>query len=135
MGPGRAVQRTGERIPRVSVIALALIAAGLLSACGTPAPTRTPTPEPGPEVVGTTSDAVIQWTIEDDEYFAYTRRDAIAPIYDPAFVTADAANLAPDALIVGLEINGEARAYPKAILISHGMVNDTVGDTPIIVSW
>jgi len=35
----------------------------------------------------------------------------------------------------GLDVNGDARAYPVQILIWHEIVNDTVGGTPVIVTF
>jgi hypothetical protein len=37
--------------------------------------------------------------------------------------------------VIGLTINGDARAYPLRILIWHEIVNDTVGDMPIAVTY
>lgn len=37
--------------------------------------------------------------------------------------------------VIALEIDGEARAYPLAILTWHEIVNDTVGDVPVIVTF
>ena len=63
--------------------------------------------------------------------------DAIPAIDDPTFVDAATGNeqFRPDYLVVGVEINGEARAYGVAFLSSHEIVNDTVGGRPIAVTW
>jgi len=37
--------------------------------------------------------------------------------------------------VVALEINGDARAYPVRVLIWHEIVNDTVGDVPVTVTY
>ena len=37
--------------------------------------------------------------------------------------------------VISLDINGEARAYPLAILISHEIVNDEVGGVPVSVTY
>ncbi len=62
-------------------------------------------------------------------------RDAILPIYEPEFVSAQAAPYADDELVIGVELNSEARAYAIGPLNSREMVNDTVGDIPILVTW
>ena len=64
-------------------------------------------------------------------------RDSIPAINDPQFETAETASkhLDPNERIIGLVINGEARAYPITILSSHEIVNDTVGDEPVAVTW
>lgn len=58
--------------------------------------------------------------------------DGIPPLVKPKTVMAkDAAFLADQDVVFGVEINGEARAYPKRILAWHEMVNDTVGGEAI----
>jgi hypothetical protein len=37
--------------------------------------------------------------------------------------------------VIGVEIGAEARAYPIAILDWHEVVNDSLGDVPILVTW
>jgi len=42
----------------------------------------------------------------------------------------------PDGLsVIGVVINGEARAYPLMILNQHQVVNDWVGGVPVAPSW
>jgi hypothetical protein len=43
--------------------------------------------------------------------------------------------LAADDLVLGVFINGEARAYPHAIFWWHEIVNDVLGGKPIVVSF
>jgi hypothetical protein len=62
-------------------------------------------------------------------------RDAIRPIYDPKFVAAADAGWHDLALVVGLEIDGDARAYPVSFLNRREIVNDHVGKTPVLVTW
>ena len=38
-------------------------------------------------------------------------------------------------MVIGLEINGDARAYPLFILVWHEIVNDRVGDVPVSVTY
>jgi hypothetical protein len=63
--------------------------------------------------------------------------DAIPAINDPQFETAQAAAalLKPDERVIGLVINGQARAYPINIMSSHEIVNDVVGGQPVAVTW
>ena len=63
--------------------------------------------------------------------------DAIPAITDPSFVSAGqaAAWMDPDEQVVGLEINGERRAYPVTMLSRHEIVNDDVGGVPVVVTW
>jgi hypothetical protein len=62
--------------------------------------------------------------------------DGIPPIDDPQFVDAAAVDfLEPDELVLALEIDGDARAYPIQIMVWHEIVNDTVGDVPVAVTY
>jgi len=70
-----------------------------------------------------------------DGYRRSLSRDAIRPIYDPTFVSASRAGWEDDTLIVGLEINGDARAYPVSYMNRREIVNDHVGGTPVLVTW
>ncbi len=62
-------------------------------------------------------------------------RDRIAPIYDPSFVAAAASEWPDDALIIGVEIDGDARAYPVSHLNSREMVIDSIAGIPVLVTW
>ncbi|MDX1689373.1 MAG: DUF3179 domain-containing protein, partial [Candidatus Promineifilaceae bacterium] len=43
--------------------------------------------------------------------------------------------LTPEEPVFGLEINGDARAYPLRIIDNHEMVNDVVGGVPISLAY
>lgn len=64
-------------------------------------------------------------------------RDTIPAILDPVFArVADASKwMESDELILGVEIEGDARAYPIRILSRHEVVNDIVGGKPVAVTW
>ena len=64
-----------------------------------------------------------------------TLRDGIPPIYDPGLTTPDNINLAPDEMVLAVEINGDARAYPIEPLVSYEIVNDVVGGVPVAITW
>jgi hypothetical protein len=77
-------------------------------------------------------------TIEYDELLSGgPPRDGIPSIDDPQFITPDQAQewLADNEPVIALEINGDARAYPLQILTWHEIVNDTVGDVPVAVTF
>ena len=61
--------------------------------------------------------------------------DEIEPVYDPIFETAGRTRLGDEQLVMGVAINGEAKAYPISILHIREMVNDVVGGTPVLVTW
>ena len=62
-------------------------------------------------------------------------RDAIAPVYKPEFVSAAEVDWDDDTLIVGLALEGEARAYPVSFLNRREMVLDQLGSSPVLVTW
>ena len=61
--------------------------------------------------------------------------DAIPAITDPQFVSANAAQLDPDAPVIGVTFNGESRAYSLYLLNGHEIVNDVVGGQKIATTW
>ena len=63
-------------------------------------------------------------------------KDGIPALYNPKFILAkDAAYLKPQDRILGLYLNGEAKAYPIRILNWHELVNDSVGGKDVLVSY
>ncbi|MEM9784427.1 MAG: DUF3179 domain-containing protein [Pseudomonadota bacterium] len=64
-------------------------------------------------------------------------KDGIPSIDDPRFVPVDdmVDTLAPVAPVMSLDIEGDARAYPLAMLTWHEIVNDTVGGLPVAVTF
>ncbi len=59
-------------------------------------------------------------------------QDGIPPLRQPAMVAAGEADyLDDDNVVFGLEVNGDARAYPQRILAWHEMFTDTVGGVPV----
>lgn len=62
-------------------------------------------------------------------------KDGIPSIDEPKFVTAAAASLIDSDIGLGLFHNGEARFYSFDILVRHELVNDVIGDQPILVSY
>jgi hypothetical protein len=57
---------------------------------------------------GAVPDPVAEGAALPDGYRESFRRDAIAPIYEPRYVAADAVGWPDDAPVVGLEIGGDA---------------------------
>ena len=64
-------------------------------------------------------------------------KDAISAIFDPQFLTAEEADdwYSPDELVLGVEIDGDARAYSIPYLSGREIVNDEVGGRKIAVTW
>lgn len=63
-------------------------------------------------------------------------RDVIPPIDKPVFKLVDeVTHVADTEPVVGVEINGDARAYPLQIMTWHEIVNDQFGETPVAVTY
>jgi hypothetical protein len=73
----------------------------------------------------------------DYEIITVLPRDAISAIDEPVFVSIEQADetYTTDELILGVEFNGDARAYSIPLLSSHEIVNDVVGGRKIAVTW
>ncbi len=131
--------------PKTWLAALSLL---LLAACAGEKQTAVPpTNSSSP-----TSAAAVAETLEPpaptperipaDKYAEYEMitllpRDAIPAIDNPEFLSAAEANefYDPDELIIGVEFNGDARAYSVPFLSNREIVNDTVGGEKIAVTW
>ena len=92
--------------------------------------------------------AVAQWRLEwpDTDFTRHSvpleeivsggpPKDGIPAIDDPAFAPVAEAHLADNEPVLGLSIEGDARAYPLRILIWHEIVNDVVGGVPVAVTY
>jgi len=63
-------------------------------------------------------------------------KDGIPSIDDPKFVKVSESQFMSDSdIVVGLEINGEIKAYPLFIMVWHEIVNDKVGGVPVAVTY
>jgi hypothetical protein len=73
----------------------------------------------------------------DLEIITLLPRDGIPAIDNPTFISAEEAKeqYTPDELIIGVNFDGDARAYSIPLLSSHEIVNDTVGGRKIAVTW
>ena len=65
------------------------------------------------------------------------RVDGIPPLEFPTQLFPDeAAEWINDTdIVVGVEIDGDARAYPIRIIAWHEMVNDTIGGVPVSLAY
>lgn len=87
-----------------------------------------------------TSDALtVEYTPSGGEAYhgliQYRARDSKPAIMNPELLTAEEAFIAGGTKVIGVILEGEARAYPLFILNNHQIVNDTVGGVPICASW
>ena len=124
----------------------ALIAIGLLAAC-VPAATQSlevpsqPQSEAGanPQTDSTTQSvsptAIDDLGLSNIPFVPLLPRDAIRPVYEPEFVEASDSPLHEDELVMGVAIQGEAKAYPVSVLRFREMVDDELDGLPILVTW
>jgi Protein of unknown function (DUF3179) len=63
--------------------------------------------------------------------------DGIPSIDNPKFISVKEADklLLDSELVIGLDVNGDIRAYPLQILVWHEIVNDNVGGVPVAVTY
>jgi len=64
-------------------------------------------------------------------------KDGIPAILNPQFVNVAEAmpQMEQSERVLGVSINGDHRAYPLNLLSRHEIVNDTVGEVPVAVTW
>ena len=66
-------------------------------------------------------------------------RDAFPVFNNPRMLSAQGAEktgrIFPRDAVIGVYHNGEAKAYPISVMGIHELGNDTIGGTPIAVSW
>lgn len=74
--------------------------------------------------------------IRADEILSVLPEDAIHAINDPIHVSAgDVTDFKDNEPVIGVAINGEARAFPLATLSAHEIVNDVIGGKSVAVTW
>ena len=62
-------------------------------------------------------------------------RGRIAAVFEPQFVPAAEAEIAEDAWVLGVVVEGQAKAYSLNLLNRHEVVNDQSGDTEFAAVW
>ena len=62
-------------------------------------------------------------------------KDGIPSIDSPSFLAADEADVPGGDPVFGVAFGADVRAYPQSILVWHEIVNDTVADVPVSVTY
>ena len=70
-----------------------------------------------------------------DNFRQILPRGAIRAIVRPKFVPANQAHIAANAWVIGVELNGQAKAYSINMLNRHEVVNDRSGKTAFATVW
>jgi hypothetical protein len=58
-----------------------------------------------------------------------------APLPAPRFAAASESGLPGEAIVMAVRAGATARAYPVEIMAYHHVLNDVVGDTPLVVTY
>jgi hypothetical protein len=79
----------------------------------------------------------IHGTFDGDPIYTVLPVGAIPAITQPQFLSGDkaSAQMSPDEPVIGIIVNGDVRAYSTWHLDAHEIVNDTIGGTPLAVTW
>ncbi len=140
---------------------LFLVIVVLLSACAAPTPAATPvlpaqvetqpsapsvasalpspaSPSTQPAFVPAISPVATNVRVTDTNEYEFPQLipfDGIPPVYEPLFASAADAPLLDDELVMGIALDGEAKAYPVTVLRFREMVDDDLAGIPILVTW
>lgn len=146
---------TGSR-SRYTLAFLTLTIVGMIMACAVTSPasqgqpseqqrqptTAAPTPSPGIQATATPKPGA--WRTNLDKYVVDPEvvgpglpRDSIPPIYEPKFESMSEADvwLDDEDLAGVMTIGGQTKVYPYPIMFWHEVVNDRIGDTPVVVTY
>ena len=125
-----------ERITKLLIAAAVVVAVVVLFANDPLAPPRVAEPpDTEPPAIDEIFDPVRAGEPVPPGFRQLLVRDGIAPIYHPVHVEADQVDWDADTLVLGVAIDGEARAYPIRPLNRREIVNDRIADTPILARW
>lgn len=69
------------------------------------------------------------------DYEQLLPRGGIAAIVNPQYVTAAEAKIKDNSYVLGVLVEGQARAFSLNLLNQHEVVNDKVGDVEFAVVW
>jgi len=88
------------------------------------------------------ADAIIQSVVPSadpiraDEIVTVIPQDAKTALVDPGYLAAARApDIQPSEEVIGVVINGDARAFPMATLNVHEIVDDVIGGQAVAVTW
>jgi hypothetical protein len=86
---------------------------------------------------GQKREASVVGVVDGDSVYQLLPVDAIPAIRAPEFVTGPEAEkqMSANEPVMGLEIDGDVRAYSLWQLDAHEIVNDSFGDLPVAVTW
>ena len=86
-------------------------------------------------VLAVAAPGVCQEDVPPDGVRQFVPRGRIPAVFDPQYVSAEDADIPDDAWVLGVFVNGEARAYDLNLLNHHEIVNDVIGRVPLAAVW
>ena len=107
-------------------------------------PTAAAAPTPSPDIQATATPKPGAWRTNLNKYVVDPEvvgpglpRDSIPPIYEPKFESMSEADvwLDDEDLAGVMTIGGQTKVYPYPIMFWHEVVNDRIGDTPVVVTY
>ena len=117
---------------KASGVVLTAVSSLLLTACGGDSSSF---PVGGGGGTGPTESISLECSIPTSEIFAAAARDAIPSLTNPELAGSTAVFMTDNDRVLGVVVNGEARAYPFGILWWHEIVNDTLGGANVLVTY
>jgi uncharacterized protein DUF3179 len=113
-----------------AIVAAVALVAGVVTIAGRQSIVRHPTGE----VVESGGGAFDP--IHSDEIQSILPQDAIPALIKPAYRTpSQASDIVDQEEVIGVVVNGDARAYPLSTLSAHEIVDDDIGGQPVAVTW
>ncbi len=121
---------TDTLVPVATAVSTATAVAVVAAATALP---DTPTPE---ALVSSPEIGAVPTTAFNQAGLLLDRSRAFVPLDNPVTIAAGQATwLLPDEIVMGVEWNGEARAYPVSQMAYHHVANDTVGGAPLLLTY
>lgn len=128
-----SVPATVEVTSTPSEATVASVPATVMPTANAPTPTATVSP-----TVGRPEDSAQVAPERDFDVVTLLPPDAIPALTSPGYHdTTDSADETydDDDLVLGIEINGDARAFSVPLMSRHEIVNDVIGGEPVAVTW
>ncbi len=69
------------------------------------------------------------------DYEQILPRGGIAAVVEPRYVSAAEANIKGNSYVLGVVVEGQARAFSLTLLNRHEVVNDSIGDVDFAAVW
>ena len=136
MQPSSPSTRTGRIVLVVLLAASATVGAGSLLWSATRGVGGLPIPaSSGRPTNGASSAHRVEVEFREHRLYGALAFDDVTPLHGPVSGPAPESQLHEETLVIGVVLDGEAKAYPITVLQRHEMVNDVVGTVPVLVTW